>query len=129
MQLANYAELRAHFSARHLEDLANSNKIKCTQAKVEKLEGKIRELVSKLPAKRHTPPQTEEDIGKERAKLDKLQAELCKLGLQANEGGSKMGTDDKMGSDDDSKMGGGDKMRGNDEEDPDILDSNWSLRE
>ena len=48
LQSANYAELRAHFSARHPEDLANSNKIKCIQAKVERLEGKIRELFSKL---------------------------------------------------------------------------------
>ena len=132
--------------------MANSNKeIKCTQAKVKKLEGKIRELVAKLnkhserlaagkpPAKWHTPSQIEEDIGKERAKLVELQAELCKLKLQASEdsGSSRMGSDsdDEMGGDDDPEMGGGDVMGGNDEmggngEDPDILDvGNWSLGE
>ena len=33
-------------------------------------------VVGKLPAKWHMPLQTEEDIGKERTKLDELQAEL-----------------------------------------------------
>ena len=133
--------------------MANSNKkIKYTQAKVEKLEERIRELVAKLnkhserlavgklPTKWHTPSQIEEDIGKERAKLAELQAELCKLKLQASEDsgatGSKISSnsDDEMG--DDPEMGGGDvmgmndEMGGNGEEDPDILDSgNWSLGE
>ena len=109
------------------------------------MEGKIRELVFKLnknserlaagglPAKWHTLSQLEEDIGKERAKLGELRAELCELGPQASEDSSKMpvGNDDEMGGDDDSEMGGGDEeMRGNGEEDLDILDvGNWSLGE
>ena len=37
-----------------------------------------------LPAKWHTTLQIEGDISKERAKLGELQAELCKLELQAS---------------------------------------------
>ena len=37
-----------------------------------------------------------------------LQAEPCKLELQASEDFSKMGSDYEMGGDDDSEMGGGD---------------------
>ena len=99
LQFANHAELqvRAHFSGRHLEDLANTNeKIKRMQGKVKKLEEKISELVTtlhkhserlaegKLPARWHTPSRIEEDIGKERAKLVESQAELRKLELQAS---------------------------------------------
>ena len=38
---------------------------------------------SKLPAKWHMPSRIERDMGKERTKLDVLQAELRKLELQA----------------------------------------------
>ena len=57
-----------------------------------------------------------------------LQAELCKLELQASEDSSKMGSDDEMGGDD-LEMGGGDEEMGsNGEEDLDILDvGSWSL--
>ena len=87
LQFANHAELQAHFSGRHLEGLANTNKkVERMQAKVKKLEERVAELVAKLskqserlatgklPAKWHTPSQIEEDIGKERAKLKELQA-------------------------------------------------------
>ena len=97
LQFANHAELQAHFSGRHLEDLSNTKeKIKRIQGKVKKLEGKISELVTKLnkhserlaignlPAKWHLPLRIEEDIGKERTKLDELQAELRELELQAS---------------------------------------------
>lgn len=51
----------------------------------------------KLPAEWHTPSQIEEDIGKARTKLDELQAELRKLGLQASEGNGEMGGNDEVG--------------------------------
>ena len=95
LQFANHAELRTHFSGRHLKDLSNADeRIKRMQGKVKKLEEKISELVTKLnkhsgrlaegklPAKWHTPSRIEEDIGKERAKLVESQAELHKLELQ-----------------------------------------------
>ena len=86
LQFANHSKLRAYFSGRHLEVLANTDKH--MQAKVGKLDG-ITELVKlnkhserlaagKLSAKRHTPSQIEGDIDKERAKL---QLELRKLEL------------------------------------------------
>ena len=49
LQFANHAELQAHFPGRRLEDLANPNeKIMRMQGKVEQVEKKITELVTKL---------------------------------------------------------------------------------
>ena len=88
LQFANHAELRAHFSGRPLEDLANINKkTKRTQDKVKELEENITELVVKLHkhSERHAAgkfPATiaiEKDIGKERAKLDELRARLRRI--------------------------------------------------
>jgi len=46
LQFANHAELQAHFSGRHLEDLANTNKkIKSIQAKVKKWREKSQSLL------------------------------------------------------------------------------------
>ena len=89
------------------------------QAKDEKLEERVAELVAKLskhserlatgklPAKWHTPSQIEEDIGRERAKLDELKAELRKLGLQAGEDTGEMGSNEEMGSSDEWQGGFG----------------------
>ena len=72
-------------------------------------EKKVTELVArhserlaagKLPAKRHMPSRNE-DIGKERTKLDELQAELRKLELKARHIQHLItygpGSDDEMG--------------------------------
>lgn len=49
LQFVSHAELRAHFSARYLEDLANTKKsTKRIEAKVDNLERKIIQLVAKL---------------------------------------------------------------------------------
>lgn len=128
LQFANHAELRAHFVECHLEDLANTNKnTEHLQAKVKKLEGRIAALVAKhskglavgkLSAKWHTPSQIEEDIGKERVKLDGLQAELRKLELQVGEDIGEIGGNEEIGS--------SDEMGGIDKEDSDVLDvGNW----
>ena len=105
------------------------------QAKVKKLEERVAELVAKLskhserlatgklPAKWHTPSQIEEDIGKERAKLKELQAELCKLELLASEDTGKVGGSDGVG--DSAGVGGCGGVGGNDED----SDGNWSLGE
>ena len=139
LQFSNYAELQAHFSGRQLEDLANTNeKIKRMQGKVKQAEKKITELVTKLnkhsdrlatgklPAKWHMPSRIEEDIGKERTKLDELQAELHKLELQAShtqhaiDHGLRYRSEDEMGGD----------VNDENEEDLDILDfGNLSLGE
>ena len=83
LQFANHAELQAHFSERHLENLANVNKkIRHVQGKVKKVEEKITGLdakfnkhserlaADKLPAKWHMPSRIEGDMGKECTKLD-----------------------------------------------------------
>ena len=66
------------------------------QGKVKKVEEKATELVAKfnkhseklaagkVPAGWHMPSRIEGGMGKERTKLDELQAELRKLGLQAS---------------------------------------------
>ena len=140
LQFSNHAELQAHFSGRQLEDLANTNeKIKRMQGKVKQAEKKITELVTKLnkhsdrlatgklPAKWHMLSRIEEDIGKERTKLDELQAELHKLELQAShtqhaiDHGLRYRSEDEMGGDVDDDEN---------EEDLDILDfGNLSLGE
>ena len=96
LQFANHAELQAHFSERHLENLANVNKNRHVQGKVKKVEEKITGLdakfnkhserlaADKLPAKWHMPSRIEGDMGEERSKLDELQAEPRKLELQAS---------------------------------------------
>ena len=49
LQFAKHAELQAHFSARHLENLANAKeKIRRVQGKVKKVEEEIAELVAKF---------------------------------------------------------------------------------
>ena len=78
----------------------------------------------KLPAKRYIPLRIEEDIGKERVKLDELQAEVRKLELQTSHTQRLV---DEPGSDD--------EMDDEPEEGPDIMDvdidstSNLSLGE
>ena len=120
LQFANHAELRAHFSGRHLDDLAKANeKVKRMQGKVKKLEEKVLELVTKLnkhseklaagklPTKWHMPLRIEGDIGKERTKLDESQAELHKLELQATHIQHLIdhGSGDEMGSNADGDSG------------------------
>ena len=81
-QFANHAELRAHFSGRYLEDLANANqKVMRMQEKVRKLEEKISVLVTKLnkhsekltagklPAKWHMPSRVEDLFGASRGPM------------------------------------------------------------
>ena len=92
------------------------------------MEEKIAELVTKLnkhserlaagklPAKWHTPLRIEEDIGKERIKLDELQAGLRKLEVRR----IQISTDHGPASRSEGMMG--------DKEDSDILDvGNLSL--
>ena len=135
VQFANHAELQAHFSGRHLEELANTNKkVERMQAKVKKFEERVAELVAKfskhserlatgkLPAKWHTPSQIEEDISKERAKLKELQAELCKLELLASEDTGRVGGSVGVDS---AAVGGSGGVGGNDKD----SDGNWSLGE
>ena len=113
MQFANHAELQAHFSGRHLEDLANSiEKIKRMQGKVKKLEEKIADFVTKLnkhserlaagklPTKWHMPLRIEEGISKERTKLGESQVELRELELQASHIQHSIGHGSDSGSDD-----------------------------
>ena len=44
----------------------------------------VRLAAGKLPAKWHMPSRIEEDIGKERTKVDELQVELYELEIQAS---------------------------------------------
>ena len=116
------------------------------QGKVKQAEKKITELVTKLnnlkhsdrlatgklPAKWHMPSRIEEDIGKERTKLDELQTELHKLELQAShtqhaiDHGLRYRSEDEMGSNVDDDVDDDDEN----EEDLDILNvGNLSLGE
>ena len=93
------------------------------QGRVKKVEEKITELVAnfnkhserlasgKLPAKWHMPSRIGGDMGKERTKLDELQAELRKLELQASH--IRHSIDHGPGSEDEL---------GDEEEGSDILD-------
>ena len=101
------------------------------QGRVRRVEEKITELVAKfnkhserlasgkLPAKWHMPSRIGGDMGKERTKLDELQAELRKFELQASR--IRHSIDHEPGSEDEL---------GDEEEGSDILDvDNLSLGE
>ena len=87
----------------------------------------------KLPAKWHMPSRIEEDIGKERTKMDELQAELRKLELQTSHIQHLIdhgyGGEDEMGDEDDEMGDEVDETQIRDEDDGmrDVEDSNSDI--
>ena len=69
----------------------------------------------KLPAKCHMPSRIEEDIGKERTKVDELQVELHELELQASHTQHLInhgyGGEDEIGDEDDEMCDEEDETR------------------
>ena len=74
---------------------------------------------SKLSAKWHTPSRIEEDIGKERAKLDELQAKVHELEPQASSIQELINDHRPTGGSED-EMAWGDEGRPEDSEDHDL---------